>query len=460
MHFTRRPLDLRSFIDHRASAVLLLLTGVVASSAVTSCSSDEDGDASGPTLEPLDGGAEAAADGGPTDAEARDAHVTRDAASSFDGGPLPVVCVSPPCATALVTTIPLSASDRGEGYCALLDDGTVACWGANGAGQLGRGADAGTLDDSTPMRVVGVADIVQLDHTCALDDHGDIWCWGTGPFLRDDGGSLSRELTPIKLPLPPAARVAVGAEVACASVADAVLCWGQNTNAQLAPLATTPASEVLPPRPMALPNGAPVRALFVSSASLVLREDGALVSWGANPPLARVSSLNPDPNPMPIAIADVSSVDLTPTSACATVGGVGYCWGSVIGGSTPLDYALPEPIVAPEPLVQVATTTGRKNTDGTVQPQRWCGVGASGAVYCWGYNASGQAGDGTKRHAYEAVEVQGLPTTASQVKTMPDSTCALLTNGKVYCWGANYFGQLGNGAFRVPNIVPKEVLLP
>jgi alpha-tubulin suppressor-like RCC1 family protein len=84
----------------------------------------------------------------------------------------------------------------------------------------------------------------------------------------------------------------------------------------------------------------------------------------------------------------------------------------------------------------------------------------SGAVYCWGYNAGGQAGDGTKEHAYEAVKVVGLPAPASQVKTTPDATCALLTSGKVYCWGTNLYGQLGNGLLKDPSPVPQEVVIP
>ena len=103
-----------------------------------------------------------------------------------------------------MTTISLSTADRGEGYCVRLKDGTVACWGANGAGQLGRGSDASTSDDPTPGRVLGLSDIEELNHTCAIDKTGSVWCWGSGPYLRNDAGTRTTERGPFRLPLPPA----------------------------------------------------------------------------------------------------------------------------------------------------------------------------------------------------------------------------------------------------------------
>jgi alpha-tubulin suppressor-like RCC1 family protein len=459
MRSTRRLLDRTSF------SALVLLT---ACGAAASCSSPDDG--SPPGLADAGPEASTSADGGaPSEAGLLDVTVRDVTPPPFDGGPLPVVCTSDPCATSLVTTLALNASDPSEGYCALLRDGTVACWGANGAGQLGRGDSAGTSDHPTAGRVAGLSDIEELNHTCAVDKSGGVWCWGTGPYLRNDAGAPTTERTPIKLPLPPVRHVGVGMDVACASNDDGVLCWGSNANGQLAPLTTTPASTLLPPRPIDLPSGTPIREVLVGEASFALLEDGVTLSWGASAPLGRDSSLGPDPYPLAIPVAGISSIDLTRDNACATASGIGYCWGRLLylvndwGFVTGVDQTVPEPVQAPEPLVQIATTRAwaeRKFGTPTLRPHRWCAVGALGSVYCWGFNESGQAGDGTKKHAYQAVRVEGLPTTAAQVKTMPDSTCALLTNGKVYCWGSNYYGQLGNGKLRIPSLVPKEVVLP
>jgi alpha-tubulin suppressor-like RCC1 family protein len=43
---------------------------------------------------------------------------------------------------------------------------------------------------------------------------------------------------------------------------------------------------------------------------------------------------------------------------------------------------------------------------------------------------------------------------------MPMSTCALLTSGKIYCWGNNFYGQLGHGRIKGVSLVPQEVVLP
>lgn len=457
MRFTRRLLDRRS-----SSALVVVSTSAIALAAWSCASDDEPGRVDSP-----DASSDVASP--PQDA-AEDTYVQPRDAAVEDAAALPVVCASSSCATSLVTTLGPSTGSRAEGFCVLMQDGTVVCWGANDAGQLGRGADVGTQDSATPARVVGLSSIASLNHTCAVNENGGAYCWGTGPFLQSDADTMTTERTPVKLPLPNAKKVAVSGETACAVVDSGVLCWGSNADGQVAPLDVEPRSATLAPRSIPIAAGAPIRDLIIGRATFLLRDDGTLETWGANPPLGRRSPLFPDPNPRPIALGDFSAMDLTNDSACAAARGIGYCWGSIIPkASDPpltgpnLANALPEAVAVPEPVAQIATTPNVVNDDfGTLisQPQRWCAATTLGNVYCWGYNASGQAGDGTKDHAYKAVKVAGLPAPVAQVKTTPDATCALLTTGKVFCWGSNFYGQLGNGKLKVASLVPQEVVLP
>ena len=479
MLFTRR------LLDHRASALILAACSLP-SLVVTSCSSDEE-TAAPP---PVDGFDATLPDASDVVADVAAGQADHDA-PAFDGGPRPVVCTSRHCAKSL--TVPIRPTSSGtlpkhngtwspEAFCALLDDGTVACWGDNSVGQLGRGDDGRTTGASaTPARVVGLSNVVELSHSCARTADGGVWCWGQGPYVEGDATVLSWEPTPVKMPVPPATHVAAGAMTACVTTNDGLVCWGANDFRQI----ETSSPSLLPPTRVDLPPGAPIRELAVGRATFLVREDGSTLSWGNNPPLARVSSLNPDPHPAPTVLHAVSSVDLVSTSACATSEGIGYCWGDVetdspfanpgevdYGNSedytpSPLLRALPEPVVAPEPLVQIATTdnvsAGYWDDEFWVRevlPRRWCAVGASGAVYCWGLNTRGQAGDGTKDAAFDTVKVEGLPAPAAEVRTMPLSTCALLTTGKVYCWGNNFCGQLGNGHIKAESLTPQEVVLP
>lgn len=451
MRFTRRLFEMRA---------LAILTGAAMLGGLSNCADSDDRRA----FADADAGGDAT--GPAEDADTGDGSIVTPDAGSFDGGPLPVACAQTPCATSLTTTLGRDDYDLGEGFCAGLNDGTVVCWGANGAAQLGLGEDAGSANSAVPTRVPGVTGIVAIDHTCGLDAQGALWCWGTGPWLRDEFSATTTEPSAVRVDIPVAKAIGVGPDVACAVVDAGLLCWGQNSWGQLAPIETHGTGDVLPPQTIAIPAGAPIRQLAVGRAAFAVREDGTVVSWGANPPLARVSSLAPDPYPDTIALAGVVAIGSVRDNACAAAGGTAYCWGGVVPltsdvGTAPLrDHALPSALVVPEPVVQMATTRAITNSDSIVQAQRWCATTAEGNVYCAGYNANGQSGDGTKVTSTEAVKVRGLPGPVARVQTTPDATCALLTTGKVYCWGSNSYGQLGNTKIKQPSTEPQEVVLP
>ena len=70
--------------------------------------------------------------------------------------------------------------------------------------------------------------------------------------------------------------------------------------------------------------------------------------------------------------------------------GFAYCWGrAYIGDGTPSGSLNPKRILSPEPLVEVVPGQNVQG-DGAV-----CGTTQSKHVYCWGYNVEGQVGDGT-----------------------------------------------------------------
>ena len=110
--------------------------------------------------------------------------------------------------------------------CALLDDGTVECWGRNGAGQLGNGT---TTDSAVPVAVPGIAGATAITSTsggyCAIVAGGAVKCWGYAYDGEMGNGS----------PIPSGATaIAGGAFHVCALVENgAIKCWGNNQQGQL-----------------------------------------------------------------------------------------------------------------------------------------------------------------------------------------------------------------------------------
>lgn len=110
-------------------------------------------------------------------------------------------------------------------------------------------------------------------------------------------------------------------------------------------------------------------------------------------------------------------------------------------GSARLTFRLPEPVHAQS--VSLSRTHA-------------CAVALRG-VWCWGDNANGQLGDGTVDARSYAVRVPAV-TDAATVTSGGGSTCAARTDGAVWCWGSNHSGRLGDGSDPVgrasPGLVP------
>ena len=89
-----------------------------------------------------------------------------------------------------------------------------------------------------------------------------------------------------------------------------------------------------------------------------------------------------------------------------------------------------------------------------------CALLVSGRVQCWGANSYGQLGDSTTSdRLFGPVFVSGLESVVA-LATGWDHTCAIVSNGAIMCWGGNFYGQVGvlpPGGTTVPVLTPQLV---
>ena len=134
------------------------------------------------------------------------------------------------------------------------------------------------------------------------------------------------------------------------------------------------------------------------------------------------------------------SVDAGGSHACAQRSDHSlFCWGSnafgQLGIGNTTNHSSP---------VQV-TALGTSVTSVSAGNLHTCATKSNGTVWCWGSNANGQLGNGGTTDRSSPVRVTGLPTTAVEVSAGYSHTCARTSDGKLWCWGSDFFGQLGNG---------------
>ena len=180
-------------------------------------------------------------------------------------------------------------------------------------------------------------------------------------------------------------------------------------------------------------------------------------------------------------------------------GGMAYCWGgnangqlgngeSGVKGDDSGDVEFPQ-----------AVSGGRTYTALVAGQVHTCGLATGGTAYCWGYNGSGELGDGTVTNRLVPVPVSGgrtytalaagdhitcglatggtaycwggasqpgdgtVPVAVSWGRTFTalvlggSHTCGLATGGTAYCWGNNVYGELGDGTSGTNRLVPVPV---
>jgi alpha-tubulin suppressor-like RCC1 family protein len=154
-------------------------------------------------------------------------------------------------------------------------------------------------------------------------------------------------------------------------------------------------------------------------------------------------------------------VGAAPEASAATTGGNVYAWGDnslgeLGNGTTDVQSDVPVEVNLPGGVAATAVSEGGSTS---------LALGSDGNVYAWGYNQYGELGDGTTTGSDVPVEVS-LPggVAAVAVSEGGGTGLALGSDGTVYAWGYNGFGQLGNGTtsrlYEPGSDVPVEVHLP
>lgn len=281
---------------------------------------------------------------------------------------------------------------------------------------------------------------VGLGAACAVMDGGALKCWGGLPTVSTPAG-CNPPLSPKTIDgLPALESVTASSTVVCGLGQDKELwCWGSSPWLLARVTCTDPFcdSSSFPPGHAEL-GGVKTREVGAfANGAYAVDESGQLRSWGANAVLGRPTQFAYD-TPYPVAGLDrVSSV--SPSTqyfdirTCAVSNGVVYCWGVDYRGVGP---AAPQQVPLPADQIATSVSVGAHA----------CATTLDGSVFCWGANSAGQLGDGSgTSQPVHPVKVQGLTAKATAVVATDVASCALLVTGAVECWGGNATGQLGLG---------------
>ena len=323
--------------------------------------------------------------------------------------------------------------------CAVLENGTVRCWGGNDVGQLGygdtddRGDNAGEMGDNLDPIALGtgrtaIAIAAGGFHSCALLDNGAVKCWGNNDVGQlghgdtddrgDDAGEMGDNLAPIALGTGrTATAIAAGDSHTCALLDNGtVKCWGATTSASSARATPTIRGDGAGEMGDNLARGRPRhrshrhRDHAGGVHTCALLDDGTVKCWGAN-----------------------------------DAGQLGY-------GDTELAATTPARWATTSPPIDLGT--GRTAVAITAGDAHTCALLDNGTVKCWGYNVNGQLGQGdTDDRGDDAGEMGdnlppvdlGTGRTATAITAGDFHTCAVLDNDTVKCWGSNVFGAARPG---------------
>jgi alpha-tubulin suppressor-like RCC1 family protein len=353
------------------------------------------------------------------------------------------------------------AINNGHG-CVLRHSGSVLCWGLNRSAQVSGDGVATDVNEKVAV-VPGLSDVTQIAtgvlNACALTKDGSVHCWGANDSAQ---ASADGHASPASAPdvsvtavaqLAGAKQVEAGYRFACAVTGTGtVTCWGTNHGAPVTGDGKD-SDAVLPLTD--IPGLAAVKQLGVGSEhACALLNDGSVKCWGRND----TGQCSGDGamvvgNAAVTVVAGLSdviqiSVGQMSGQSCALLkDGTVRCWGDNFWAEASGDGKA-SAAVAVTPVAGIDDAVGI-----SAGAYHTCVVHKGGGVSCWGDNAQGQvAGDLASKGHLGVTAVKGVSDVV-QVAADGTSTCALLKDSTIRCWGKDTLGQS-------QDVAPAEIPLP
>ena len=347
---------------------------------------------------------------------------------------------------------------------AVVADGTLRAWGSDAGGTLGNGGS--DVDRTTPGAVPSLSDVVAVASgggaTLALRRNGEVWSWGQNGLGALGIGSSMPTGTPMRFLGTPALGAA---RAVCTSGAHSLVlrsdgrieASGHNVYGQLG----NPAAGYLSERGVEVVVTAGMRPVVAVACgegfSMALDEDGVVWTWGHNSSgqLGQGSTANTSVPQRVVGIDPVQHIAAGHDHALAVArDGRLWSWGSNRNGK--LGQGAVGAFLAQPGRVQltgqiVAIAAG---------PEHSLSLHFDGTVFAWGINETGQLGNGASSPGFSDTPlfVAGLPggVTAIDAGGGLGHSLALGPDGRVWAWGRNHLGQLGDGT-RLDRLTPVPV---
>ena len=331
--------------------------------------------------------------------------------------------------------------------CAIVGGGAVQCWGYNSNGQLG---DTSVVSTGTgaAVAVSGIAAGTTAlagggYHTCAIVG-GVAKCWGDNAIGALGVGTFVESHVPMTVTGLTSNVTAISAGVfhSCALITvsgtQQARCWGDNVDGEIglgdSIYVSTPAFVV------GLTSGASALASGAYATHSCAIVGGSAKCWGNNSNGQLGDGTKVDSS-VPVAVTGLASavtaISKGASHTCAVVAGKALCWGAnasgQLGNASTIDATTPVTAIASG---VTAVAAGYSHS---------CAIVAA-AVKCWGSNLSGELGNGSTAESHVPVAVVNLIGTPTAISIGVAHTCAVMSTGKIQCWGYNSNGQLGNNS--------------